>query len=162
MPDTPQEKALGLTTAVVGKTFQTRHLTPPGIATGAAYADLDALGLHFSFGVPKSGVIQSAIYYDLDDEGLQVDLWLLDDKPTVQTDNSALAFIDNDLVKVIGRLQFIAFGDAANGQFSNLTSLGLAYVQPNGLLWAQCQARGALNIAAGNLPMFRLTILSDE
>ena len=162
MPDTPQEQALGLTTAVVGKTYKTPHLTPPGIATGAAYADLDALGTHFSFEVPKSGIIQSAIYFDLDDEGLQVDLWLMADAPAVQTDNSAIAFIDHDLIKVVGRLQFIAFGDAANGQFSSLTNIGLAYVRPNKRMYAQCQARGALNIAAGNLPMFRLTILSDE
>ena len=162
MPDTPQDQALGLTTAVVGKTYQTRRLTPPGIATGAAYADLDALGIHFSFEVPQSGVIQSAIYYDLDDEGLQVDLWLLDDAPTVQTDNSAIAFIDHDLIKVITRIQFMSFADAANGQFAESKAIGKAYVQKNKRMWAQCQARGALNIAAGNLPLFRIDFLSDE
>ena len=161
MADSKEDKVLGRTTAVVGKTYTTPRLTPPGIVTGAAYADLDAIGTHFRFEVPVSGVIQTAIYYDLDDEGLQVDLWLFEDAITIQTDNSAVALIDQDLVKVIGRLQFIAFGDAANGQFSPLTSLGLAYVQPNRRMWAQLQARGALNIAAGNLPMFRLTILSD-
>ena len=164
MHDTPQEKALGQSNTVVGKMFMTERFMLRGIATGAAYADLDALGLAVSIDVPISGVIQSATYYDLDDEGLQVDLWLLNDKPTDQTDNSAVAFIDHDLIKVIpgGRLQFTAFADAANGQFSPLNTIGLAYVAPKRKLWIQAQARGALNIAAGNLPMFQLCILSDE
>src|SRR3990167_2676793 len=162
MADTQREKELRLTTVTVGRTFQTRLLTPPGIVTGAAYADLDAIGTHFSFEVPRSGVIQSAIYYDLDDEGLQVDLWLLDDAPTVQTDNSAIAFIEHDLIKVITRIQFMSFADAANGQFAESKAIGKAYVQKNKRMWAQCQARGALNIAAGNLPQFRIDFLSDE
>ena len=162
MPDTPQDRALGLTTAVVGKTYSTPLLTPPGIGTGAAYADLEALGLHFFFEVPRSGVIQSAIYYDLDDEGLQVDLWLLSDAPTTQTDNGALTFIDHDLIKVITRIQFMSFADAGNGQFAESKAIGKAYVQPSRRMWAQCQARGALNIAAGNLPQFRIDFLSDE
>ena len=90
MHDTPQEKALGQSNTVVGKMFMTERFMLRGIATGAAYADLDALGLAVSIDVPISGVIQSATYYDLDDEGLQVDLWLLSDKPTDQTDNSAV------------------------------------------------------------------------
>ena len=146
----------------VGRTYRTEIMTPPGIVTGAAYADLDAIGVAWSFDVPRSGVIVSANYYDLDDEGLQVDLWLLRDAPTLQTDNSALTFLDGDIVKVTDVLQFTAFRDAANCQVSNLNNIGRAYVMPGRKMWAQLQARGALNIAALNLPAFALTILADE
>jgi len=162
MADSAQDKELGRTTVAVGKNFQTRLLTPPGIGVAAAYADLDAIGTAFMFRVPASGIIQAASYYDLDDEGLQVDLWLMDDAPAIQTDNNPLSFLDNDLIKVITRIQFTTFGDATNGQFSEAKNIGRPYVQENRRMWAQLQARGALNIAAGNLPMFRIVILADE
>ena len=147
---------------VVGKTPRVGPISPIGIVTGAAYADLDAMGtIAFRLKVPKSGIIQSAIYYDLDDEGLQVDLWLLDERPDAQTDNAALAHSDADLLKVIDVIQFAGFRDAANGQVSPQDGLGIAYVAPSGWLYMQLQARGALNIAAGALPTFKFTILSD-
>ena len=146
----------------VGRTYRTPLMTPPGIVTAAAYADLDALGTAWSVEVPVSGVIVSANYYDLDDEGLQVDLWILRDAPTLQTDNSALAFQDGDIVKVTDVLQFTAFRDANLCQVSNLDNIGRAYVLPSRRMWFQAQARGAVNIAANSLPMFALTILSDE
>jgi hypothetical protein len=146
---------------LVGKTFTTIRKSPPGIVTGAAYADLDALGLSFFFDVPKSGIIISANYFDLDDEGLQVDLWLLREEPTLQTDNGAMVFQDGDILKVIKRLQFTAFGDANLCQTSELDNIGRAYSAPSRRIWAQAQARGALNIAVLNMPMFSLTILPD-
>lgn len=162
MADTPQDKAIGATTSVVGKTFRTRQLVPPGIGPAAAYADLDALGTLFPIMVPVSGIIQTALYYDLDDEGLQVDLWLFDAPVATQTDNAALTLADPDLVKTVGRIQFTSFADAANGQVAIATNLGLAYVAPQRRLYGQVQARGALNIAAGSEPRFTLIILADE
>lgn len=151
------------TVTVVGKTFITELLVPPGIGTGAAYADLDAIGKQFSFIVPYSGIIQSAVYYDLDDEGLQVDLWLFNNEPsTDQTDNSAFALSDTDLLKVISVIQFSTFRDAANGQVSPKDNIGKAYVIPNRKMWGALQARGALNIATISLPAFNIQILSDE
>jgi hypothetical protein len=142
-------------------TFQTEPVTPPGLATGAAYQDLDALGQVFSFVVPPSGIIQSALYYDLDDEGLQVDLLLFRDSPVQQVDNAAVALVDTEVLKAFGRIQFTAFADLATGQFANVNNLGLAYAANGGRIWAIAQARGALNIAANNLPSFRLVILPD-
>lgn len=149
---------------VGGKTYITPIFSIPGIVTGAAYADLDAMGVAFSIAVPYSGVIQTAIYYDLDDEGLQLDLWLLDSQPAIQTDNSALAFTDSDLQKVIpgSPLRFTTFADAANGQTSSLSNIGAGYCNPTRRLWIQAQARGALNIAASSEPRFRFVILADE
>jgi len=162
MADSPYDKLAGLTTVTVGKVFKTPLMQPPGIVTGVAYTDLEAMGTAFSFRVPVSGIIQSANYYDLDDEGLQVDLLLMDNEPAVQTDNSPVSFSDDDLIKIVTRIQFTTFADVTNGQFSEVKNIGRPYVQENRVLWAQLQARGALNIAAGNLPMFRIFILADE
>ena len=135
--------------------------SPTGIGTGAAYADLDSMGTTaFTFtNVPSSGVIESALYFDLDDEGLQVDLWLFNAAPAAQTDNSAFALTDAELQTVIGVISFTSFSDAANGQFSARNGMGLGYVVPGNTIYAQLQARGALNIAASNLPAFKLLII---
>lgn len=143
------------------KTFTTAVTFVPGVVTGAAYQALDALGTAFAFDVPESGVIQSAVYYDADDEGLQVDLLFFRASPTQQVDNSAVSLPDTELYKALGRVQFTTFADATNGQFSNVNNIGLAYTAPGGKLWAIAQAQGALNIAAGNLPAFRLAVLPD-
>ena len=170
--DTLQEALMPLTSVSIdgivtvgGKTIITPAAIPPGMAPAVAYAALDAIGQPFSFEVPVSGFIQSAIYYDRDDEGLQVDLWLFEEVPPQQTDNSAFALSDAQLLTALDVLQFTTFYDGTNGQLSRLNSLGLAYDTSHSLtpgrLWASAQARGALNIAAANLPAFRLVILSD-
>lgn len=43
-----------------------------------------------------------------------------------------------------------------------ITAVGRAYVMPGRKMWAQLQARGALNIAANSLPAFTHHILADE
>ena len=147
---------------VVGKTVQIGPLRPPGIAVAAAYADLDNIGQLFSVAVPASGIIQSAVYHDLDDEGLQVDLWMFTEQPqTLGADNAALVLPDTDNLKVLDVIQFTGFRDGNTGQISSQNGLGIAYVAPASRLWFQLQARGALNIAAANLPQFKLTILAD-
>ena len=139
----------------------------PGITTGAAYADKDQIGSLFSFDRVSrndvfSGILQGGNYYDLDDEGLQVDLWLFYGTVTLAADNAAFALSDGDLAKVVAVLSFTAFSDAANGQFSQVTGLAKPFRTRGGTrLWAAAQARGALNIAAGNLPRFSLDVLPD-
>jgi len=131
-----------------------------GISTGAAYADLDAVGTTaITISVPNSGIIHSAQYFNLDDDGLAVDLWLFDTAPAAQTDNSAFAVTDAELQTVIGVISFSSFNDANTGQVSTANGLNLSYRSLGGEIYAQVQARGALNIAASNLPTFRLMIL---
>lgn len=134
--------------------------SPTGIGTGSAYADKDAMGTTaFSFPVPAEGIIITGTYYDLDDEGLQVDLWLFDEQPSAQTDNSAFTLTDADLQKVIGVIEFTNAKDAVNGQVMQSNGLNIAYKAKSQLVYAQLQARGALNIASSNLPAFALSIL---
>lgn len=152
----------------VSNVFKTAAFTFGDIITGAAYADLDAMGSSgVAITVPRRGVIQSAVYYDLDNEGLQVDLWLFGVNPPAQTDNSAFAVPDINLSSVIDVIQFIGFRNANTGFVSTQNSLGIAYdlgVDSNNndrtTMYAQLQARGALNIAAGSLPQFQLKILT--
>ncbi len=135
---------------------------PGDIVTGAAYADLDAMGVvPFAFFVPTRGMIQSAYYFDRDDEGLQVDLWLFSQRPVNQTDNGAFVVSDDNLLYCIDVVQFIGFRDANTGQVSPQNNLGIVYDLGAGgsTIYALLQARGALNIAQGSLPQFQLRIL---
>lgn len=152
----------------VGGTVRIGPFGPTDIVTGAAYADLDAMGVTpflVSGGphaVPRSGVIQSAIYIDRDDEGLQIDLWLFTAQVGNQTDNSAFVVSDADLTRVIDVIQFSSFRDANTGQVSVVNGIGTAYeLQPGENMYGLLQARGALNIAAGALPLFNIKILGD-
>lgn len=150
-----------------GQTIITPRIEVPGITTGAAYADKDQIGSIFVFpGLTRkginTGIIQAADYFDLDDEGLQVDLWLYSGPVVLAADNSAHALADSDLIRVVDVIQFTTFYDAANGQFSSVKAIAKPFRTVQGQsLYASAQARGALNIAALNLPQFRLHILAD-
>ncbi len=142
---------------------ETLPFSPIGIVTGAAYADKDAMGTKPTpVLVPKGGKLTGARYADLDDEGLRVDLWVFNRKPsTVQTDNGAFVVADVDLPACIAVIPFADFSDANTGQVSIQTGLDVDLAASNGKLWCWAQARGALNIAAGAEPVFVLVIRPD-
>ena len=161
-PELAKDIAAAIGTFSSPAVFPTQEIIPFGIVTGAAYADLDAMGtVAIRVAVPPSGIIQSAIYFDRDDEGLQVDLWLFDDDVADQVDNDPFALSDGNLLHVLDVISFSSFSNANTGQFSRRNSLGIDYNVPKGFIWCQLQARGALNIAAGALPIFKLGILPD-
>ena len=98
----------------------------------------------------------------MDDEGLQVNLWLFSAPVTLAADNAAFALSDADLVKVVAVIPFVTFFDAANGMFSQVAGISLPIeTGPDCTVYAALQARGALNIAVLNLPRFSLGILAD-
>ena len=78
--------------------FSTPYMEVPGIGTGAVYAAGEAFGSKFHFNVPKRGVIQTVIMLDLDDEGIETELWLFRNDFTATADNSAFAITDLDLL----------------------------------------------------------------
>jgi len=142
----------------------------PGIATGAVYADADAIGTLIEF--PNllqlnpytnaySGMLHSAMYFDLDDEGLQVDLHLFSRKITDGTDNSAYSPSDTDVRAYLGTVSFTAFFNLGSNQVSVVTSIGLPLVSASASVFGQAVARAALNIAAENLPELSLSVLAD-
>lgn len=137
-----------------------------GIGVAAAYADADALGTGFTIPLPdgaRSGLLSSALYLDRDDEGLAIDLAIYS-RPlaTVPTDNSAFAPADTDSDYLVAVVQFTTFLNWGSHQTSFESNLGALFeCERPGLLYGYLIARGALNIAAGNLPRFRLGFLLD-
>ena len=151
------------------RTWSTELIVPPGIVTGAGYAVGDAAGLQMRIDLPfSSGVLQSVSYNDNDDEGLAVDL-ILSRAPLEITiaDNAAFTYnkASKDVENQIGaRLRFdlSLFEDYTNCQKACLDGIGRAFDLGTGrTIWAQMVAQGALNIAAGALPSFRLSFLGD-
>jgi len=134
----------------------------PGITTGAAHAAGDALGISFIIPVPRSGIIQTAILYDLDDEGIETDLVLFSKPFTGTADDAAFDVSDVDLPNSIGTITWSTFKNFASNQVSTAAALGLAYVAPEKLVYCQMVTRGAPNIAAANIPLVSLIILADE
>ena len=134
----------------------------PGIVTGAAYTSGYCFGTQFAIKVPKQGRLNGAIFFDLDDEGLQTDLEIFSAPIKQVADNAAFAPTDAELLALITELQFFAFDDHGTGQTSEVKNFGKDYVCPSGEFRIQAVARGVQNIAAGHLPKVQLFILSDD
>ena len=133
-----------------------------GIVTGNALDAGDVFGNIFELEVPKSGVIQSATFYDFDDEGEQVDLEVFIGRITQIASDASWAPSDIDMLKFRTEIQFFTFDDHINSQTSEVKNIGKAYSAPQGKLFIQAVCRGTPNIAAGSLPRFQLQILSDD
>jgi len=131
----------------------------PGITPADALDIGDCMGLLIPLTVPKRGIIYSATLWDLDDEGLQIDLEVFKE-PIVQIANDApWSPTDTDMLKFVTEIAFFAFDDHINSQTSEVKNIGKAYTAPDGKFWIQAVARGASNIAAGSSPRFQLHIL---
>ena len=142
--------------------FDTPYMEIPGIGAASAYASGDAFGTRFSFDVPASGIIETAIMLDLDDEGIQTDLWLFTDEFTQTADNAAFAVSDSDLMHLEAVIAITNFANAANNQVGINNGLGMPFKASKKRLWCQCVTRGAPTIAAGNLPRVALRGLKHE
>ena len=144
----------GLT--VGGRTVLSDWERIPGIVAGAAYADEDAFGTVFRVdNVPKSGIVQGVLTYDDDDEDIDIDFLLFGSKPTDGTDNNAYALNENApaLVAIVtndSRYGFSGFTMASTG------GVNKPYVAPQGQLWVQAIARGAITIASGTERDYRV------
>lgn len=134
----------------------------PGIGTGSAYTANDCLGTMAVIDVPKSGVIYSATFWDLDDEGSQVDLEIFKDSIAQIADNGAWSPTDFDMLNFVTELAFFSFDVHINSQTSELRGIGKAYTAPSGKLWVQAVTRSTPNIATQNIPRFQLQIISDD
>lgn len=139
-----------------------RPITIPGIGTGAIYAADESLGTVFQIKVPKQGVFQSATFFDMDDEGSQVDFAIFKSPITATTDNSAFAPTDADLLEMIALLQFATSNDLGTGRVAELVNIGKAYSTPDGIIYVQAITRSTPTIAAANLPLFQIQILSGD
>ena len=150
------------TVAIKTRTYFSRKISIPGITAAAAHTAADALGVKFIINTPRSGILYSANLWDLDDEGLQIDLALFSADFTAVADDAAWSLSDEDLRKLFYVVKFQTFDDAVNGQMSSVEAINKAVVLPEGQCWAQAIARGASTIAAGSDPVIQLQFLADD
>lgn len=137
----------------------TSPIAIPGIGAGAEGA-LDAMGTLFEIKVPKRGVLVSATYFDLDDEGTQVNFYLFKHQVVAIADNAAWTCSDGDVLQQITRLAFFSFNDQTVSQTSEITNIGKAYVAPEGKFYIQAQCVSICTIAVA--PRLQLQIQSFD
>ncbi len=150
--------------AVAGKVVScpAEPIEIPGIAAADAFDAGDCFGTLFTIAVPKAGIIQSATFYDMDDEGSQVDFEIFKRAVTSGVSDAAYAPSDADMLNLVMELQFFAFDDLGTAQISDRANIGKAYTAPEGKFWIQAICRGTPTIAATNMPKFQLQIIADD
>ena len=140
-----------------GEYFETRVYQIPGIGTAAAYAALDGFGTELRIpDVPTHWMLTQIDYFDPDDEGLLMRVWLANETLGVTSaDNDALVIPDANLRRLRGApVAISAYGDANTGQIGSVTSIDRLMYTPTGL-FVQMQSGDVPNIAAGALPSIR-------
>ena len=130
----------------------------PGIGAGAEGAN-DAMGTYTKVKVPKKGIIYGATFFDLDDEGSQVDLEIFKRSYTAVSDNAEWDLSVADAVNFVHEISFFAFDDHKTTQTSEDDS-PKAYTAKEGYFYIQAVCRGTPTIATA--PKFQLQILSFD
>ncbi|MDD5703879.1 MAG: hypothetical protein PHU23_17735 [Dehalococcoidales bacterium] len=154
------EKAIQLIPASKIVSCPIRPVMIPGITAGDAFDANDCFGTIVKLPVPKRGIIYSATFYDIDDEGSQVDLEVFNGSITQIASDAAWAPSTTDILRFVTEIAFFAFDDHINCQTSELLNIGKAYIAPDGVFYIQAVCRGTPTIAAGASPKFKLGILS--
>ncbi len=123
----------------------------------------DAFGLLMEIQVPKRGEIRSATFFDLDNEGSQMDMEIFNIKPVQIASEAAWTLSVADNPKFVTELPFFAFDDHIDSQTSELTNIGKSYTAPKGKLYIQMVCRGTPDMASVAVnPMLQLQILSYD
>jgi len=134
----------------------------PGITAADALDANDCMGLIVVLKVPKSGIIQSALLVDPDDEGLQIDLEIFKAPIAQVANDAAFAPTDDESFNFVTEINFDTYNDHGVFQTAEVKNIGTAYNAPNGKFFIQAVTRGAHNIAAGASPRYQLQILSTD
>mgnify|MGYP001565845059 CR=1 FL=1 len=133
----------------------------PGIGTGLHAAN-DQLGVQFAIPVPVYGQIRDLIYYDRDDEGTGVEIWLFRSSVVSPAgDDAAFALGDTDLLNVEAVIPVGSFFDAVNGQVGREDALGIDYYAPDGFLYGLVKNLAAQTIVAAPQIALRIEPASD-
>jgi len=138
----------------------------PVMITGITAADIldanDVFGNFTKVKVPKLGIIYSATFWDLDDEGTQVDLELFKHVITQTASDAAWDPSDSNMLSFVTEIPFVSFDDHISSRTAEVNNIGKAYTAPEGFLWVQAVCRGTPTIAAGSSPRFQLQIISYD
>ncbi len=152
-------KAIGKTTIV---NCPLEPIVIPEVGTNT-YTTLDTFGKIVKLKVPQRGEIRSAIYYDLDYEGLQVNLHIFRRSVTQIAPEDAWAPSDADILDLVTTLSFVSYVNHSNSYTFELTNIGKAYTAPKGFFWIQAQCVGAQDMASAEVyPRFQLQIQSFD
>lgn len=134
-----------------------------GVGTAALYTTGDAFGTTTKILVPKSGIIQGIRFYDLDNEGVNMEAYFFRQAPAgLAADNAAVSVPDDQLHLIEASILIDTWRTFAAAQLGVEDNLGISYTAPSGALWVHWVTRGGPTIAAGSIPLFKLLILSDE
>ncbi len=137
----------------------------PGIGTGAVYDAGEAFGtpftLHSLFGGKISGTIVGVVLFDLDDEGIQVDLPIFTQSLAGTTDNNAFAPTDTELLTCRAVFPITEFYNWSVNQFGQYVGTPKWIVLEGPNAYTQLVVQGAPNIAAGALPRLAITTVPD-
>ena len=145
-------------TSIVGTVVEIAPITVPGIVAAVAYAANDQMGSVFSFPVPIHGSILEARFHDLDDEGLNKELWLFKATPTLAADNAAFSIADADNLQVVAVFLFSTWRHGVNNQVGLTSNTPANYVTAAGRLYGAVKTLGVDNIAAGSEPQLSFVI----
>ena len=133
-----------------------------GIVAADIFDAGDCFGTLTIVHVPKRGIIYSATFWDMDDEGSQVDLEVFKNSIAQIASDAAWAPPDADTLNFITELAFAGFDDHTNNQTSEINGINKGYTAPEGKLWIQAVCRGTPTIAVANMPRFQLQIISFD
>ena len=133
-----------------------------GVSANTFTAD-DAFGLLMEIAVPKRGIIVSATFHDLDNEGTQMDMEIFNSKPTQVASEATWTLSSADNPKFVTELAFFAFDDHTASQTSEIKNIGKGYTAPLGKLWIQMVCRGTPDMASVSVnPMLQLQVQSFD
>jgi len=134
-----------------------------GITAADALDALDAMGVKFSFQVPKAGIIYNATLLDPDKQSIETHLWLFRREIIGTASDAAFAPTDLEMSDVIGPpLDFTTWEITAGQALSYAASppLPMAYYCPTGVIWGQFKTLGAYTVSAvGKEPVLQIEIV---
>ena len=110
-----------------------------------------------------SGVVQSLVVVDKDDQGQALDVYLLDSNVSIGTENSAVGISDANAAKVLGKIAVAAadFYDMGGVRVASLANLSVVVEVSSGTsLYVAVVSRGTGTYTASGV-VLRFGILQD-
>ena len=137
----------------------------PGVVPAVAYAALDQMGSALAIDIPNRGTILEATFHDLDDEGIDKEVWMFTAQPTLAADNGVFSIADADNRRNRAVFVFSTWRDGVNSQIGKTANtpatydLGLnAQNEPVTQAWFAVKTLGTDTIAVNMEPQLSFVI----
>ena len=110
----------------------------------------------------STGVIQSIVVIDQDDQGQALDIVISDSTITLGTENSAVSISDADAAKILGIVEVSTsdYVNLVNSQLATKTNLGIVIMPDSASLYISAISRGTGTYSASGI-VLRFGILTD-